>query len=82
MRKVEYLTCLLAGVAVLFSFRPTAVTVQALPAAATAADGVTLAETAHGGAAYLGKIVFLGDSRTYGLPCWRAARTPRRSGRP
>lgn len=68
MRKVEYLTCLLAGVAVLFSCRPAAASVQALPtAAAVAADGVTLAETVHGGADYLGKIVFLGDSRTYGL---------------
>ena len=68
MRKVEYLTCLLAGVAVLFSFRQAAFPASALPAAAAAAsDGVTLAKTAHGGADYLKKIVFIGDSRTYGL---------------
>ena len=71
MRKVEYFTCLLAGVAVLFSFRQAAFPASALQAqavtAAAAADGVTLAKTAHGGADYLGKIVFIGDSRTYGL---------------
>lgn len=68
MRKVEYLTCLLAGVAVLFSFRGTAAPTPELPTVSLAvSDGVTLAETAHGGADYLGKIVFLGDSRTYGL---------------
>ena len=68
MRKVEYLTCLLAGVAVLFSFRGTAAPTPELPTVSlVVSDGVTLAETAHGGADYLGKIVFLGDSRTYGL---------------
>ncbi|MBQ8837044.1 MAG: hypothetical protein IJ002_06020 [Clostridia bacterium] len=41
-------------------------TVQAFSDVATV-NSVILQKTAHGGAEYLSKIVFLGDSRTYGL---------------
>lgn len=65
MRRIEYFTCLLVGVAVLFYFQPTAPT--PVSAAVVPTDTVTLTETTHGGADYLKKIVFIGDSRTYGL---------------
>lgn len=65
MRRAEYFTCLLIGVAVLFSFQPTTDAQTVSVGAPT--DTVTLAETAHGGADYLQRIVFIGDSRTYGL---------------
>lgn len=87
MRKSEFFSCILAGVAVCFtalhaSLFPAAVegqrpcaeagtraffcSAEALSDAAPARD-VLLTETEHGGADYLGKIIFIGDSRTYGL---------------
>lgn len=40
---------------------------QSVQAVSYSQSSVTLPKTEHGGAEYLGKIVFLGDSRTYGL---------------
>ncbi len=79
MRNTEFLAtacafafCLTAAQSEYRSMRPHGNTVQAfsfVPALSDTipANDVLLASTEHGGADYLSRIVFLGDSRTYGL---------------
>lgn len=86
MRKSEFFSCILVGVAICFTelragVFPAAVEKQR-PCAETDTrafyycaellddapySDVLLTETTHGGADYLRKIIFIGDSRTYGL---------------
>ena len=64
----ERMLCITLCCFLLMQMRPHDVkTVWAHSASADFAQSTVLKKTAHGGAEYLNRIVFLGDSRTYGL---------------